>query len=318
MTDSESLVVRDANEIDRIGRAPVLAWKEGMTIDIGTFYAGMPNDVYHSTPHASSSKLSRIARSPAHARYEKQMVQTTDMRIGSAIHAAVLEPDVFERDYVLLADVEDRRRSEYKEAAKHHNPEFIILGDEAAHIAGVQATLLADPNIGPLLDASKWREISGFTQCPDTGALCKFRMDSLITELNGEPRLIGIDLKTTVDASPEEFSKTVDKFRYHAQMAFYADQFFWLTGLPLDAWAYIVVEKKPPYGAKIYTLEDEAIVFGRHLYRRDLATWKRCNETGVWPAYDSKPEVIGLPAWAIKRHRDAFALEILTEQNTNE
>lgn len=304
--------------IAHIGKAPVYAWAEGMEPQSGCFYAGMPNEVYHATTHASSTKLSRLSRSPAHTRYEKPRTQSSEMRMGSAIHAAVLEPHVFEKEWLLLADVEDRRKTEYREAAKHHNPDFILVGDEAGRVAGAQATLLADPNIGPLLRAPSMRELSGFTECPETGALCKFRMDHLITEFNGQQVFIGVDLKTTTDASPVEFSKSVANFRYHAQMAFYSDQFFWLTGEALAGWSYIVVEREAPFGAKIYVLDDEAVTYGRHLYRRDLATWHKCMTSGVWPGYDSSPEVLYLPAWAKRQHQADFALEIMEDQHEQE
>src|SRR5690606_39465824 len=67
----------------------------------------MSNEEYHSLPDSiSKSGLDLIARSPAHYRYAERREPTRAMVIGTAIHAAILEPDVFATEYLLLRSEE--------------------------------------------------------------------------------------------------------------------------------------------------------------------------------------------------------------------
>src|SRR5690625_2309598 len=93
-------------------------YKEGMKLD--GFIAGMPNEVYHASPGVSKSGLDKINRSPAHYKFAPEVAQTRNMVLGAAMHAALLEPGLFEQEYLLLRDVKDRRVSAYKEAIKNH------------------------------------------------------------------------------------------------------------------------------------------------------------------------------------------------------
>src|SRR5512135_1063816 len=62
-------------------------------------YAAMSLSAYHAAPGLSKSDLDLIARSPAHWKYG-QREETLAMRLGTAVHAAVLEPNQWERGYL--------------------------------------------------------------------------------------------------------------------------------------------------------------------------------------------------------------------------
>src|SRR5690554_8185442 len=80
----------------------------------------MSNEEYHDLPDSiSKSGLDLIVRSPAHYRFAEHREPTRAMVIGTAIHAAILEPDVFATEYLLLRDITDRRsRSEERRVGK--------------------------------------------------------------------------------------------------------------------------------------------------------------------------------------------------------
>lgn len=280
----------------------VTEWVEGAAPPTSGYVVGMPNEVYHAQPGASNSRLSRVARSPAHCFYEPPRKTTPAMRIGSAIHCAILEPSRFESDYLLMPETDSRVRSEYKQAVKHHDPDLILVGDEASRIAAVQATIYSDPHAGRLLESPGLVELSGFATDPETGAQCRHRFDKLTDDL------IAIDIKKSRDASPKEFSRSVANYRYHVQAAFYSDQFFWITGKVLKAFCFVVIEDDPPHGLKVYVLDDEAMDIGRRIYRRDLNLWKKCMDEDRWPLYDSRPTQIHLPPWELKEAREEFGL----------
>jgi exodeoxyribonuclease VIII len=84
-------------------------------------YAGISNDAYHGGPGVSKSGLDLIARSPLHywTRYldpqRTPTEPTPSMRLGTAIHTAVLEPGEFAKRHH-VAPVVDRRTKDGKAA----------------------------------------------------------------------------------------------------------------------------------------------------------------------------------------------------------
>lgn len=140
------------------------------------------------------------------------------------------------------------------------------------------------------------------------------------------------DLKTTEDASPEGFAKSIANWRYDVQHAYYMDgtrlaleqgkcnppqegkaelSVYWtdpVTGVLCrcrpDFWrgypkhfAFIAVEKKPPYAVGVYVLDSEGVEIGRAQYQHDLRVYAECVRTGVWHGYGDKIQTISLPAW---------------------
>src|SRR5690606_26886762 len=77
-------------------------------------YPDVPADVYHRWPAASQTVLKIMRdRSPAHARqYMLTPPEPTPaMVLGAAIHAAILQPDVFARQYVRAPELDRRTRA---------------------------------------------------------------------------------------------------------------------------------------------------------------------------------------------------------------
>lgn len=257
-------------------------------------YEDMTNDDYHNeSEHISKSGLDLIARSPAHFRYAAPRAATRAMEIGTAIHAAVLEPERFASEYMLLRDVKDRRASAYKEAAKEYGSERVLTGGEADKVAGMQEALRSHQHIGQALADEDGRpELTVFTTDPSTGVGVKCRFDWMA---NGA----ALDLKKTQDARPAAFCKSVANYGYHVQAAFYEDVWLWETGERLRSFEFAAIEETMPHGVMAYQLDTEAMQEGRRIYREALQAYAKCLESDHWPAYGDAVEFISLPAWAV-------------------
>ena len=252
----------------------------------------LSNADYHVHDSISKSGLDLIARSPAHFRYQEKREPTRAMVIGSALHAAVLEPELFASQYMLLRNVSDRRASEYKQAVAVHGADFVLTGSEADYVAGMQETILSHAYAGRVLSEPGRAELSVITNDPVTGVAVRCRFDWLTDA--GKP----VDLKTTQDARPDAFGKSVANYRYHVQAAFYSDVWEWETGDKLDRFEFLAVEKSMPHALAVYMLDDEALAEGRRLYREALNLYADCLERDEWPAYGSDPQWLCLPQWA--------------------
>lgn len=126
---------------------------------------------------------------------------------------------------------------------------------------------------------------------PTTGVLCRCRPDWWRDDW------IIPDLKTTDDASPEGFAKSIANWRYDVQAAFYMDGIEQATGKRPKSFVFIAVEKKPPYGVGVYVLDSDSLELGRAQYQHDLRIYAECLRTGEWPGYGDKIQTISLPAW---------------------
>lgn len=140
-------------------------------------------------------------------------------------------------------------------------------------------------------------ELSVYWNDPVTGVLCRCRPDWW-----REDDLI-IDLKSTEDASPEGFAKSIANWRYDVQHPFYLDGIRQATGRTPKGFVFIAVEKKPPYAVGVYILDTESVELGRAKYREALRTFAECQRTNTWPGYGDKAQVISLPAWNFTRNQ---------------
>lgn len=253
----------------------------------------LTNEQYHAHDSISKTGLDLIARSPAHYRYSERRESTRAMVIGSAVHAAILEPDVFAEQYMLLRDVKDRRASEYKQAVTVHGADNVLTGTEADYVAGIQESVRTHRQLSALLSEPGRAELSVITTDPVTGVSVRCRFDWLTDA--GVP----VDLKTTLDARPDAFSRSVSSYRYHVQAAFYCDVWEWETGDKLDRMIFAALEKSMPHAVALYMLDDEALMVGRKLYREALNTYARCLESGHWPGYECGVQLLNLPPWEV-------------------
>lgn len=252
----------------------------------------MPNAEYHAAEGISKTGLDLIDRSPAHFRYAEPREQSRAMVLGSALHAAVLEPEVFKDQYMLLRDVSDRRASAYKEAVKIHGADFVLTGKEADYVSGMQEAVRSHRGMSERLAGDGKAELSVFTRDPETGVQVRCRFDWIASGR-------ALDLKKTQDARPAAFAKSIANYRYHVQAAFYEDVWFWETGERLQAFEFGAVEERLPHGIMIYALDTEAMNEGRRLYRENLNTYAKCLDSGDWHGYNDQPELIALPPWAV-------------------
>jgi len=256
----------------------------------GCLVLNMPNDVYHSYAGISKSGLDMIARSPAHYAYRSPQEPTRAMVIGSATHAAILEPELFAKQYMLLKDVTDRRSSAYKQAVDQFGADNVLTGTEADAVTGMQAALQLNESAKQRLDARGWVELACFASDPVTGVLVKCKFDKLTSDF------LSVDLKTTQDL--RDFAKSVANYRYHVQAAFYADVFEWATGEQLKGFEFLAVEKDAPNASRIFVLDTPSIDYGRKLYRQALDVYAECLRNDEWPMPPGETEYITLPYWA--------------------
>ena len=244
------------------------------------------NAEYHADPAISASHLHAISRSP-HTYYKRfidperpRSEPTAAMRLGTFVHTAVLEPDDLVRRYAVCAT---RKGSTIynKLIDKGIEPVTQAQWDQALSMCDAvrnhpeAAWLLSDGKA----EQSVWWDDEQFDM------RCKCRPDWW----NGD---IVIDLKTTQDASPRGFAKSVANFRYHVQ------QMHYLRGTNAARFIFIAVEKEYPYAVGVYELDNDACGLGEELRQRDMQRIKTCKQRNEWPGYSNDISTLSLPSYA--------------------
>lgn len=264
-------------------------------------YDGITNAEYHGGPGVSKSMLDVIAaKSPMHLQYLRSAANdnepTAAQALGTAFHSLLLEPDDFAASYV-VAPKFDKRTKDGKAGweafqAEHEGKQFIDA-DMDAILSAMREAVHAHPVARALITAPGHAERSVYWTDPITGELCRCRPDYW-----REDGII-VDVKTTDDASPEGFAKSVANWRYHVQDPFYTDGIHQATGIAPRGFVFLVVEKKAPHAVAVYSLDRESRDLGRMEYRRDLQRYADCVRSGKWPGYGEVIQEIGVPQWKL-------------------
>lgn len=256
------------------------------------FHLDVPEESYHADPNSLSvSGAKTLLRSPAAYRWQQDHPEHKDVfDTGTAFHTKTLGvgPPIAVFDGASFHSKAGRAfQAEAREAG--HTP---ITAEDDEHTTGMARSVLEHPPAVRWLTGDK--EVSAWGKDPVTGVLRRARFDCL------GPDFIG-DLKSTRDASPEAFTRDVVNFRYQMQAAWYLDLAESL-GHPALGFAFVAVEKKPPYFPAVYELDEEALDLGRALNRHALDKYAVCRETGSWPGYsgDQPWRTLSLPAYAFK------------------
>jgi hypothetical protein len=259
--------------------------------------ADLSNANYHRDPAVSKSHLDQVAKSPAHywARYldPNRVIPepTAAMVLGTALHTAVLEPHLWREQFVVPPHAFDRRTKAGKELAQAFEAEAkgktVLTPDDADRIRLMADAVHRHPASSFLLELPGTREASYFWTDEETGLRCKCRPD-----WHSIDRRLIVDVKTTKDASPREFARSVAAFRYHVQANWYQRPF-----PEAEQFLFIAVESQPPHLVAVYAATPEMVAAGGRAADRDLRLLAACREAGAWPGYSDEILPLELPSW---------------------
>lgn len=257
----------------------------------GCYAVEISNEDYHACrSHLSHSGMIKLLRSPAH--YLAYLTKEEDDSINpySAYHAAVLEPDRFEKEFIAYPG---RRQGKAWEAFQEANASLSILNmQEMTTAIGIRDAVKAYDEIPlwSMLRASE-TEKSIFWYDAELGVNLSIRADAL------HPNVI-FDLKGIDDARPDRTIRQIVKMEYDLQAALYVRGVEAYLGRRLP-FVFGFVEDKAPHGVWLQTAGQSILANGERKVRRAAAAFKRLQETGDWHGYQKASTVIELPHWAM-------------------
>lgn len=269
---------------------------------------GLSFEEYQNLPAASSHGLMDLLKSPAHylANRLSPHESTPAMELGRRIHLRVLEQVEWRRRVKVYPDFGEGKGSrtakwDWEEKVLAEVPDAVLIKQsECDMIDAIARQLHSCPVVGNLLGDGRSEVTLTWTDA-DTGLACKARVDHLLRR-HGK-RVAFLDLKKTVNASPERFPYEAWKYRYHIQGAHYVEGGKAVLGEePL--FVLVAIETEPPYCHKAYVVDEGFLDMGLQLRNRSMKRLRRCLDEGSFPGYGATVANLALPHSAFYEFQD--------------
>lgn len=231
-----------------------------------------------------------LLKSPAHFRLyaTAEREQTKALRLGSFVHALVLEPEKARLAFA-IAPVCDRRTKDGKAAYEAFTSALepgttVLSADEAEEANKIAAAAKGCiDRHGFKFKHTELMFLASYMDCPIKAAI----------DAVGESDGYLYDLKTCEDASPAGFLKAVRAYRYNLQANFYKAAYQAGFKEHVQGFRFICVEKETLQTA-VYELGPDLMAYGYSDFVKAIETYKACMASGEWPGYAQDIQTLDL------------------------
>ena len=170
---------------------------------------------YRDYPAVNKSTLWEMRKSPAHYKYalEHPSQDTPALKMGRAIHMAILQPDEFKKHYVVSQNFDRRTKegkAQYEAFVACLGDRELIDNDTFNELAAMYESVWSDPAAKELLTGCEY-ETPLFWTDEATGLECKCRLDA---DKRKKRHAVIIDMKSCTDASTNVFMREALKYGY--------------------------------------------------------------------------------------------------------
>jgi hypothetical protein len=216
----------------------------------------IPNQMYRAYDAINASLLKSVL-SHSYWKAKIPLKPSAAMQLGTHIHCAVLEPEVFANTYTRLSDDINLRtnagKAEKAEAEK--NGGVALRGDEYDMIVGIAEQMQTYPEIRQYFNEDTIYEVSmTFEMDEYPGLEFKSQIDLY------DPRSgVLLDLKTTADITRAE--RQFFDLHYALQLRFY-QRALKANGYNADTVKVLFVEANPPHQPALFHLTESLLDVG--------------------------------------------------------
>lgn len=244
----------------------------------------------------SFSSLKEFMRSPQH--YVKYLAsdrkQTEAMLFGAICHKLILEPQLFDKEYIIEPEFNKRTnqgKEDYAAFITKITEQNLTAVPPATYEKAVQLVeSVMKSNAAKYVYEATIKE-GRFDMTHETGLpVCGY--------IDGVGAYFNLEIKIVSSADTDDIMRDFYKMKYHIQAGIYN----WVNGKPIF---YLVVENSYPYLTKVFRASDDYISEGKRLFNKAMSDFKFCldmdNFTAGYEFYEGKePLELTLPGWAKK------------------
>lgn len=268
----------------------------------------MEAEAYHADKSAWSNSMLKDFRRRKSACYERHILGTAPefettpaMRLGTATHAALLEPDRMDDLFAIYPDsiLSSNGAASTKEAKAFRavQEQFGRLVMKASEMDSVRAMVASvSAKIGQWLTHDAKIEHAIYWTDEETGVRCKCRPDFLCVKPGFA---LTLDLKTTSDCSPDEFRRKVETMSYWLQDAHYSAGIKAATGAD-PMFLFVAVENEWPFDCAAYQIRESDRVAASMVRRETLMQIGQAQKSGNWQdAWLTEVTQLTLKPWVL-------------------
>lgn len=297
-------------------------------------YPDVPMAEYLAWDCVSASGLEVLRRSPLQYRHWLTAERPTSPALdrGTALHLALLEPDLFRARYVVAEPCEAVIQSGKRKDQPCGNPGLfqhrgvgwwvcgvharsldgepedgvnVIPAETHAQVLAMRDAVHASPRARSMFEGEGAFEVSVVFRDPASGVLCKIRPDRLVERAG-----MHVALKSARDASERGFQRQAETLGYFRSLALYR------RGLKAVGWPYrhtsvLAIEPEPPHDLDCYLVDEGGTDSAMETADAEVAAllhlYAGCTDTDTWPGYNTGGfRLLTRPGWATKtRHEEA-------------
>ena len=269
----------------------------------------MNDKLYFEYPAISYSKLKvfRHSRKKYKAMYVDRTLQqepTDSMQLGSAVHCMTLEPHLFDVRYAVAPKVDRRTnvgKATWQEFCEQSTGKTVL--DDATFRKATNAADAIRGNLAAsiLLEQSGYCEHALMWDHPIIEARCKAKLDKAVVG----PQIV-FDIKTTQDATPSAFARTIVSYGYDGQAAWYSEGFEAEYG-EWPTFIFIAVQTDAPNEVGLYELTQDDLSRACEENEHALRQLIECETSGDWLQPHERDVVkLALPGYARFRNEYQF------------
>lgn len=284
-------------------------------------YRDLSMEEYLALPAMSASRLERFRRSPLQYRHSltEPGLTTRALERGTALHMALLEPDLFRTRYVVAGPCEALLASGKRKGepcgnggsslhldvgwlcgthVKGFGPGLddsaeILPADDYDSVLGMAEAVMAHPRARTLMEGRGEFEATVVFEDPETGVVCKIRPDRLVKRAG-----MYVALKSTRDAAPWAFPRDAENRGYFRSLAIYR-RGLRAIGWPLREIAVLAVESAAPHDLECWLVDEGSLDKADVEISRLLGRYAICEADDYWPGYsDGGFRILRRPPWA--------------------
>jgi len=232
--------------------------------------------------HLSYSSLKAFAKSPNHylEYISREFKETPAMAFGRAFHCLLLEPELFNEKYAVAPKCDKRTKlgkEEWLSFSESHKDKEPLDGGDYDNLLKMVFNVQSE-------ERQSLKKIN--PEVPISGMIQDIEFKGILDGISARHIL---DVKTTQDASPKAFSRTIFDLMYHLQAAIYCE----ITGV--QDYYILAVENTAPFNVQEYHLSFEVIQAGRVQLFDLIRKFK--NWDGTPESYGIGAIEINLPTW---------------------
>lgn len=283
---------------------------------------GESNNQYHQNPAVSATKIKTFIQSP-YLYYRKYVAMdvitnaTKAMKLGSAAHTYILEPEKFGSEYETLPSDFNGRTNAGKDyiAELKQTGRTALTRSEFDGIDALRKAVYMNPTAAILLSNGEsevsWRIKA--TEMYDMQSRTDWFVESASAEQVDELRKYGIeiavgqpfisDLKTTAELDSwfrDNYGNAIYAFGAYLQYSFYLAVINAIRKMKgkeiVRHWFFIVVEKQVPNDCAVIALDERSFKLAQRQLTHHLDELMKCYESGNWTGYKDRGVLVsGVP-----------------------